>query len=478
MGRKEKFDDRLEAGKSSGGSSTYTGGKKKKKKVIWVIAALVVVVIAVIFLVSRLGSVTQQVEMQTNQTEVEPVQKRDLSDTISLKGSISGISKINVTSKAVSEITAMNVQVGDIVKAGDVLCTLDSVSIEEQIQDLEKSISNTNAIEGINKKQTRDALEQAKKDQKKSLDEAQEAITRAEEAYRGTQMMYDKGEADFASLLNAERAIEEAKKNYDSVLESTNRAIESAEMAVRLESYQNADSSTKDTLKSLREQLEDCEVKAPCGGVVTGINLSIGDINSEKVAILTIEDTSSLKLVASVAEADILKIKEGMKAVITADATGEEEIEGEVTRVVRVKSTGSMDSPSGYSVELSVKNNELLVGMDAKAKVMISDKEEILAVPYDMIRYDEDGSAYVLTADMNDDGTATAVRKNITLGDEVDYYTEVTGGDLVEGDLLVYDYTWSITEGQTFSVSQTYSGGDMGTDMIDISGTSGEVIIN
>lgn len=41
---------------------------------------------------------------------------------------------------------------------------------------------------------------------------------------------------------------------------------------------------------------------------------------------------------------------------------------------------------------------------------------------------------------------ATAVRRNITVGDEVDYYTEVTGGDLAEGDMLIYDTTFSIAE--------------------------------
>ena len=30
----------------------------------------------------------------------------------------------------------------------------------------------------------------------------------------------------------------------------------------------------------------------------------------------------------------------------------------------------------------------------------------------------------------NKDGTYTAVKKNITVGDEINYYTEVTGGDL------------------------------------------------
>ncbi len=465
MRNKEKFDDRLEAGASGTKAVVVKSGKKKKKVWIILLILLVVIVAAVLFFAKKM---TKQVETVSNQTEVLPIEKRDMSDTISLKGSISGISKVNVTSKAQSEITSMNVQIGDEVKAGDLLCTLDSVSIEERIAELEKSISNSNAVTNINNKQASDAVAQARKDQKKSLDEAQTEINHAQENFEGTQMLYNQGEADFPTLLAAQRAVETAKQNYENVLESTNRAIESAQDALRLGRYQDSDSTQKDTLKDLREQLEDCEIKAPCGGVVTAVNVSVGDVNAEKVTILTIEDTSSLKLVASVTEADILKIQEGMKAVITADATGEEEIEGEITRVVRVKASPAdgQAAGGGYSVELSVKNNELLVGMDAKAKVMIEDRGEVLAVPYDMIRYDEEGNTYVLTATMNDDGTATAVRKDITVGDEIDYYTEVTGGDVNEGDLLVYDYTGTITDGQIFSPATGMPGG-MDDGMID-----------
>lgn len=54
---------------------------------------------------------------------------------------------------------------------------------------------------------------------------------------------------------------------------------------------------------------------------MTAVNVSVGDVNADsKTPLVTIEDTSSLKMVATVEEADILKIEEGMKATVTADA--------------------------------------------------------------------------------------------------------------------------------------------------------------
>ena len=429
-----------------------TKPKKGKKKVVIIVLVVLVVVAAIIG--SSVKKMTSQVATAVNTVEVEPVQKRDLSDTISLKGTVSGITKNNATSKALAEITAVNVQVGDIVKEGDVLCTLDSSTIQDQIADLEKNMSDT------------------KEDQQTQLAAAQKAIDDAKDAYNAQSIMWDKSEdksdAEFQSLLAAQKAVTTAEEDYQKVLETTNRTIEDAQRAVELDKYKGSDSSSKDKLTDLKEQLEDCNITAPCGGVVTAVNVSVGDVNADsKTPLVTIEDTSSLKMVATVEEADILKIEEGMKATVTADAMGDETINGTVTRVVRVKgqSTGSdgQTTSGGYSVEISLDNKELLVGMEVKAKVMIKEKGEVLAIPYDLVKTDDDGNTYVLVAEANADGSATAVKKNITVGEEVDYYTEVTGGDLAEGDKLIYDYSGTVTEGQQFTPEQMYSEQDMGT---------------
>lgn len=452
--------------------------KPKKKKWIVPVVVIVIVVVLVALLGSAVKNMTKQVEAIANMVEVEAVQKRDLSDTISLKGTISGASSTNVTSKAASEITAINVQVGDIVKEGDLLCTLDATSIEENIADLQKTLSNTNAVNSINSRTNAKSVEEAIEDQKVQLDDAMTTIIRAQEDYDGAEMLYNNGAGDFASLQAAQRALESAQENYNKVLESTNRAIEAAKTTVELDQYKNDDKTSQNSLKDLKEQLEDCNVIAPCGGVVTAVNVRVGDINSEKVTLLTIEDTNSLKIVATVSETDILKIQEGMKATVTSDATGDKEIGGEVTRVVRVKSAGSTGTDSsssatagGYSVEITIDSTELLIGMDAKAKIMVKEKGEVLAVPYDLVKTDEDGSTYVLVAEENEDGSANVVRKNIKVGEEVDYYTEVTGGDLKEGDKMIYDYAGTVTEGQVLAATQMYSGDSMGT-----MGTEAEVV--
>ena len=48
----------------------------------------------------------------------------------------------------------------------------------------------------------------------------------------------------------------------------------------------------------------------------------------------------------------------------------------------------------------------------------------------------------------NGDGTYTAIKKNVEVGEEVNYYVEVIGGDIQEGDYIIIDLI--VTEGEIF----------------------------
>lgn len=550
----------------------------KKKKKVWLIV-LVIAAIVIVLIGTAVKNMTSQIETAANTVEVEPVEKRDLSDSVSLKGTIAGQSKTNVMSLAAAEITAVNVQVGDIVKEGDPLVTLDQKDIEKQIAELKTNINNANAIAANDAVQKQESLNQAKQDQattlakatdsvnkaqasydelvkkrddcqtklnnkknevssaenaqnnaKKEVEEAQSAVYAAQDAlssyqssnqntsqpapggtasstvdtklaelqqnvekasrnYSAKQSAYSEAASKYTSvkaeadslqaeldaypdqLKSAEEAVNTAKSSYSDAETSTNRSVSTAQNTVDMQKYQTSTTrDLKDQLEQLQKQLADCTLSAPIGGVVTAVNVSVGDKNTAGTTMITIEDTSSLKVIVNVEEADILKIQEGMPATVSTDATGDEEIKGTVTRVVRVKNQSTntngtdTNTSSGYSAEITIDNTELLVGMSAKAKIVIKDRGTQLAVPYDLIRQDDNGDSYVLVAEANEDGTATAVRKNIKVGEEVDYYTEVTGGDLKEGDQLIYDYTFSVTEGQVFTPEQIYSNQALDTE--------------
>ena len=455
--------------------------KFKHKKLVIVLAIVVVAVIVLAGIAKRkLASVAEAV----NIVQLEKVDKRDLSDFISLTGTVSGETKINYSSTAGAEITSVNVQVGDVVKVGDVIATLDKDSIQKQINTLEKSLSNAAALKQNESSQNQHALERAEaaytaaQNAVNSLtsqvntvsaqvnaasDEDEKAELQAKLSNLQEQLSSAKSD-----LSAADTARKEAKNNYTSVKSSTDDAIYSAQSSIESAKYnQTDDSDTQTQLDQLKKQLEDCTITSKSEGIVTAVNISVGDVNTPNSTLVTVENNTDLIVNASVTEKDILKLQEGMKAIVTSDALDDQEINGEIIKVVKVynasnpsseqtgQETSGASNTGGFSVQIKLDHCDLISGMSAKAKVVLTDRENVLSVPYDLVQQDEDGKDYVLCAEDNGDGTYTAVKKNITVGEEVNYYTEVTGGDLKVGDYVIMDY--SISEGDTFT-------GEIGSD--------------
>lgn len=249
---------------------------------------------------------------------------------------------------------------------------------------------------------------------------------------------------------------------------STDDAIYSAQNSIDSAKYnQTDDSDTQTQLDQLKKQLEDCTITSKSEGIVTAVNISVGDVNTANSTLVTVENNTDMIVNANVTEKDILKLQEGMKAIVTSDALDDQEINGEIIKVVKVynasqptteqtgQETSGASNTGGFSVQIKLDHCDLISGMSAKAKVVLTDRQNVLAVPYDLVQQDENDKDYVLCAEDNGDGTYTAIKKNVTVGDEINYYTEVTGGDLKAGDYVIMDY--SISEGDTFT-------GEIGSD--------------
>lgn len=511
---------------------------------------------------------------------VMPYQAQDLSDFISVSGTVESESSMNVTSSVNAKITKLNVAIGDYVNEGDVLCVFDNSDIKQQITDLETSIKNASALDENTKKLNRKALENAKEDQKIQLKSAKESIDSAKNDYNKTykkysdcinninscvleyndvcnqiaeyessmsdmdygdnQDFYDDSYDDsmdnfdnsmdnfdnyddtssqddtYSSLIAKreelsakiesykteassyedqldplQKAIDSANDNYDSVKRSTNQAIETAQNTVDIQDYQNDSSSNTATqLKNLKTQLEECTVKAEKSGTVTSLSVAEGDTPTEGALLMTIENNSQLKITANIDEKDILKVKEGMNVVITSEATGDTEIKGKVSKVITiVSSNGNSSNPSGdssggsssngFTAEITIDgNSDLLVGMKAKAKIMLVEKSGCYSVLYDCIMYDDNGNPYVLVADTSnsDNGTtATVKRADVTLGAESGSYVEVTSDSLKENDLIITT-PYEVAEGDTIELSPYVLDSDTGVDAQNIEDDGGMIV--
>ena len=541
-------------------------GKHKKLTALLlvVLIAAVLVLRAVLGGKKAAGSTYQFVRTST-------LQKTSLTDSVSVNGTVKSGYEASVTvadSAKLYKVSEVKVAVGDTVKKGDVIATLDTSDLEKQIENAEESYGDTLKSAQTSYDRATADLEtstvqhenslidlQAKIDQAdQNLQDAKDALTRAQENERKTQSTYDTAVSDYntlksaydsasasistytaalnaaadaqnqaisavnsaiaaynadpsdankdamnaandnlksaqeayqsaqASLTDAQNScsapslglygfnnISDALKNADSTKNQAESALDSAKNAVdtantqistceqqvkaahdsydQEKNYSNLlnksqnveDSATKleqaqrtpDNLETLRSTLEDCTLTATMDGTITALNATVGSVCSGTVA--TIQNTDALVVDVTIPANSVPKLSTGMTCHITSDATGDAVIDGTLTQIDPVANDkGSF----GAKVVVNGDADGLLIGISAKVEIVISEKDNVFIVPRDAVGTADDGSSYVLRKTGGEGVDMTFEQVTVTTGDTNDFYVEITGSDLQEGDVI------------------------------------------
>ena len=504
--------------------------KRHKKLTIF----LVIVLVVALVLVNVLGKSGKAAADSYQFVRTTVLTKTTLSDTVSVTGTVKAGSSASVTasdSVKTYKVTAVNVAVGDTVRKGDVIATLDTSDVEKQIANAQLQLSDTQT-------DARKNYTQAVEDQTTNLATAQENLDKAQKNYdtlgiddyytsmasaansgktnreivtdwytryaeeiagyentlanlniQLTQAQQDgdtaraddlQGQiADYTSRENIAKAqcsipelglqgfdavsqtynkieqyreaLEQAQQSYRNSATSASRSVDNAE--TKLEQSQRED----DTLTNLQTALENCTLTATMDGTITALDATVGAVCSGTVA--TIQDVDNLTVEVTIPASSVGRLKTGLQCNITSDAT-DDTITGTLTRIDPVAN----DSGSfGATVTVNGQDSGLLVGIPAKVEIVISAKDNVFTVPRDAVGTNDDGSTYVLRKTGGEGVDMTFEQVAVTEGDTNDYYVEITGDDLNEGDVIraTADLTQGIESGTSDSDMQVMENGDL-----------------
>ncbi|MBN2257422.1 MAG: efflux RND transporter periplasmic adaptor subunit, partial [Anaerolineaceae bacterium] len=170
---------------------------------------------------------------------------------------------------------------------------------------------------------------------------------------------------------------------------------------------------------------------APFNGVVTMVNNKPGDQVRAGDPAIRLDDTAQLLVDVEISEVDINAIEVGQPVKLSFDAIMDKAYDGIVLEVSRV---GEMSAGVvNFTVKIGLTNadSDVKPGMTAAVTITTRQLENVLLVPNRAVRLvDGKRVVYILL-----DGQLTTI--NIELGATADLYSEVLGGDLKEGDLIV-----------------------------------------
>lgn len=228
----------------------------------------------------------------------------------------------------------------------------------------------------------------------------------------------------------AESQVESAHDAYDTEKNSTTlttawQQVEDAE--TRLEQAKRA----PDTLQTLRDTLEDCTLTATMSGTITELNATVGSACTGTVA--TIQNTDGLTVEVTISANDVADVKTGMECYITSDSTGDTRIKGTLTQIDPV---ANEQGTFGAKVKVDTADSGLLIGIQAQVEILKSVTDNVFVVPIDAVATAEDGSSYVYRKTGGEGVDMTFEQVTVTTGESNDYYVEISGDDLAEGDVI------------------------------------------
>jgi len=207
---------------------------------------------------------------------------------------------------------------------------------------------------------------------------------------------------------------------------------------------------SKATIEITEANLQNTTVRSPIDGIVLSRNVNTGEnISPEgKPLFLISDELSKMKIDTYVSEADIGKIQKDQKAYFTVDAFPNETFEGSVSQIRNEPITNN--NVVTYNVVVSIDNqdNKLKPGMTADVKIIVAEKMDVKRVPTSALRFIPPSSSLVNTGDVDinttphvwvpsKNGYIKAVTVKPGVGDG--RYTEITGGDIKEGDEIIVE---------------------------------------
>lgn len=329
--------------------------------------------------------------------QVQTVEAQDIASESTVSGQVVAGSETSVYVTSTAKCTAVYVQAGDAVTAGEKICTLDMGSSLAQYRAAE--IGYTSAASSYSS-------------QKGVLDRQ---LALYEKTWNDTKALLAIGAASQLEVDQAELQYLSAKAQRDSTLAQLEAAMQNAksgyeQLALAME---NIDSSGN--------------VIAPADGVLASLNVSEGSLVTPDYAVAVITGAEQMKVTVMVSEALVPKLSIG-EAVSVRVSAAQAEFEGTVRSVD--KTANQMTKLYTVTVAVPAEVEGLLSGMFAEVTFHTAVSAGAVVVPSEAILTSND-KQYVYIVD-----GGTAKRVDITTGLTGSGMTEVTSG-LTAGAQLV-----------------------------------------
>lgn len=221
------------------------------------------------------------------------------------------------------------------------------------------------------------------------------------------------------ALVLIERELSLLKLEEDSTIELSNISLKEAKITL-----ENAEAKLEQTNMYARENGRILTITKDVGQAVAAISSGSGSADQSFITYIATNEPYVVKL--AIPEFDLMSVKTGQKAEVTAEGFSEKALIGKVTEISEIPKTDNNQVVTyAATIELDEKPQGLKNGMNAVVSIISKEVNQVVIIPNNTV-YFENGRQYVKVKDNTgniqeitiitgfSDGTVTEVKEGLT----------------------------------------------------------------
>lgn len=349
-----------------------------RRTLIWIVGVIIVgvgLIVAVsLFVLPRLGGGP----VEASGVWVQTVGPGELIEVVSAPGIVEPLTKVEISARVSARIIRLPFRAGQSVQGEghtdgpSLLVELDASDIQAQLESAQKRREGLVAQVVVEQKRITGLEATLSGSQTVRADLARE--------FERQQALHQTGDVSEKALDQARRAMEEAESRY---LGDT-ASLEAARLGLEVSGF-NIEAADAD-IRQIREALAYTTIYSPIDGVVTRLNVDVGEIaitgtmNNPGTVLLEIADLSRMLVVARVDEANIRDVAVGQTAEVRLSAYPGRVFVGEVQSVALA---ADREQGQYFETEILLEENEDLVrtGLSADVEIKVRAHTDAILVP-------------------------------------------------------------------------------------------------
>lgn len=367
-------------------------------------------------------------------TELYKVERETMVDSLKFNGTLSSNNSALISSLSQGEVLDILVNLGNSVKKGDTLIRVDIeklIAKKSSLVQTKEKVSSQLAY--ANKKKNDYYRDNSLLSKLEALDEN---ISYQEKDLVKLNTLLEAGAIASSTVDMATHNLELLKIQRDELSRSINEGFDKISSEVTSLSKQVGEIEA--SLYEMDLSISDGQIRAPFDGKVTSILVSKGELLSQGKPVINIEDLTNLVAKASIGEADLIKIKQDMKAHVSI-ASGEKVYMGHVSYLS--PSINPKTRLGDLEISLDIPEDEVILGASTQINVFLDEEKDQILIPITGVKsFGENDFVYIQGEDEK------VYERKVSLGKRIGDRYQVLEG-LEEGDTIAIRNVSSLGNG-------------------------------